>query len=187
MASAKRVIPGVAANVVTPLVTVNVVGVHDITIVKETVPPTLLDLLEVEVEEEVKVALKNGGRRRRSVGQAPVGADSARLVECLGLRDQDGGLVDVSSQVRQLVARRSGLEAEEEDFAGPGNAVRGVEVLLPILVGNLKSIELLRQQRCGYRDQWGGASRNRGGRWQDHQRWRRRGTRDLRNEWRRGW
>ncbi len=51
------VVPGVAADVVAPLVAGGVVGVHDVAVVPEAVPAALLHLVLVVGEEEVEVVL----------------------------------------------------------------------------------------------------------------------------------
>ena len=48
------VVPGEAADVVAPLVAVEVIGVHDVAVVPESVPAALILLAAVEIEHPVE-------------------------------------------------------------------------------------------------------------------------------------
>ncbi|GJC96757.1 hypothetical protein ColKHC_05583 [Colletotrichum higginsianum] len=140
-----RVVPGVAADVVAPLVAVRVVGVDEVAVVPEAVPLALLDLLLVEAEEEVEVlldvGLDPGPRRRRR--RRPVVAERLGAGEVLGLAVEHRRVVGVLRQVREQRAVRRRLEAVDEDLVGAGDAVGRVEAGLVVLVRDLERVELL--------------------------------------------
>ncbi|GKT86451.1 hypothetical protein Ct61P_04301 [Colletotrichum tofieldiae] len=139
-----RVVPGVAANVVAPLVTVRVVGVDEVAVVPEAVPLALLHLALVELEEEVKVLLDVGLDARGGLGgRGPVVAEGLGPGEVLGLAVEDGRVVGVLGQVGEEGAVGGRLEAVEEDLVGAGDAVGVVEAGFVVLVRDLEGVELL--------------------------------------------
>ena len=59
------VVPGVAADVVAPLVAIEIVRVHDVAVVPEPVPAALVLLAAVEIEHPVELLLERRVLRRR--------------------------------------------------------------------------------------------------------------------------
>ncbi|KAI9155495.1 hypothetical protein HJFPF1_08079 [Paramyrothecium foliicola] len=138
-----RVVPSIASNIVTPLMPVDVVGVHEVTVVQEAVPASLLNLVLVVLDHEVEVLLDGGLLRARCIRETPVGAQSLGLLDVLGLGEQDRWRVNVGVELGKAVAGWRALESEQEDLVGAGNAVGGVEAGFVVLIGDLESIQLL--------------------------------------------
>ena len=65
-------LPCVAAEIVTPAVTLCVIGVHNVAVIPQAVPAALLNFIFVEVERLIHFVLKPLFKRRRAVWQAPV-------------------------------------------------------------------------------------------------------------------
>ena len=75
--------PGISSNIVTPLMSVDILRVHEVSKVEESVPPALLDLILVELGKEIEVAFDLCSNIARSVGERwrPPRAGRLRFVD----------------------------------------------------------------------------------------------------------
>ena len=61
--------PGIPANIVAPLMSVNILCVHEVSKVEEPVPAALLDLVLIELGKEIEVAFDLCSHIARGVGE----------------------------------------------------------------------------------------------------------------------
>lgn len=94
--------PCIPANIITPLMSINILRVHEISKVEESVPTALLDLILVELGKELEIAFDLCSNIARSVCErrGPPCAGRLRFVDVFGLRVQDGRVVGVLYQGR---------------------------------------------------------------------------------------
>ncbi len=137
------VVPGVAADVVAPLVPGGVVRVHDVAVVPEAVPAAHLDLVLVVREQEVQVVLDLRPGRGGAVDRGEEAAEDARTDE-LGRRgDELREGAHGAGLLGEGLGAGSGVVGPEDEFAGACDAVRGAEAGLVVLVGDLQAVELV--------------------------------------------
>ncbi|PAV70190.1 hypothetical protein WR25_07701 [Diploscapter pachys] len=145
------IVPGETADVVAPDVPVIVIAVHDVAIIPEAVPATLLDLADVEIQFARRArfdAAAHAGARRR--GRPPDAEDMGVMHRGIGSDDarRAGHLRRHLCKAR--TARRRGQRPYPE-LAGPRDARRIAPARLIILVRDVKPQILVRVIRHAHR------------------------------------
>ncbi|KAI6765644.1 hypothetical protein HG530_006714 [Fusarium avenaceum] len=137
------VIPGVTTDVVSPLVTIRVVGMHEVAEVEEAVPSTVFNFVLVELGKEVDIILKLLRSSSGTISGSPVSADGLGLSDIFTLSDKHRRVVDLSDMAGECILRRSLVKGNQVQLAGTGDSVRGVKARLPIFVGNLQCVQVV--------------------------------------------
>jgi len=62
-----RVVPGIPYNVISPGMSIDVVSMHNVTMVSDAIPSSLLILVSVEVEDEVQCVFQFSAQPRLDI------------------------------------------------------------------------------------------------------------------------